>query len=288
MVTPFGVTPFGVTSFGASPVVASDTDALRVMTYNLRYASDTPPNAWAVRLPVALAMLEATAPDLFGTQEGLYRQVKDIDQAMSDYDWIGVGRDGGSRGEFMAIFYRRDRLEPLEFDHFWLSDTPAVVGSTSWGNTNIRMVTWVRFRDRRTERQFIAINTHFDHRIREAREKSASLILQRVGTFDQNLPIILLGDFNARADQSAVYNILVADNGFRDSWHTAEKRGDAIDTFHNYRPVGDSGRRIDWILTRGPVQTLSTEVITFSQDGQCPSDHYPVSADVMMTDPSSE
>ena len=264
---------------------AAETDAphsLRVMTYNLRYADDTPPNSWGERLPVAIAMLGETAPDVIGTQEGLYHQVKDLDAALADYDWIGIGRNGGSRSEFMAVFFRRDRLEPVEFDHFWLSDTPDVVGSTTWGNTNIRMVTWVRFLDRQTDREFYALNTHFDHQIREAREKGARLIIERARKLDQDVPVILLGDFNARADDSAVYDTLVADDAFGDTWHTAERRGDPIDTYHAYRNVGDSGRRIDWILSRGPVQTLATEVVTFAQDGQRPSDHYPVMADIVV------
>ncbi len=71
----------------------------------------------------------------------------------------------------MAIYYRRARLEPLEFDHFWLSDTPDRIGSTSWGNTNRRMVTWVRFKDRESAQEFYFLNTHFDHQVQAAREK---------------------------------------------------------------------------------------------------------------------
>ena len=71
----------------------------------------------------------------------------------------------------MAVFYRTARLEPLAFDHFWLSDTPEVIGSKNWGPSLARMVTWVKFRDRQTQRQFIFINTHFDHQVQEAREK---------------------------------------------------------------------------------------------------------------------
>ncbi|MEO2048830.1 MAG: endonuclease/exonuclease/phosphatase family protein [Pirellulales bacterium] len=267
--------------------LAEEADALRVMTYNLRYASDTPPNSWAVRLPVAISMLGNTDPDVIGIQEGLYRQVKDLDRMLVGYDWIGTGRNGGSHSEFNPIFFQRERLEPLEFEHFWLSDTPDVVGSTSWGNTNIRIVTWVRFRDRQSGREFYAINTHLDHQIPDAREKSAQLILKRIAKLDQSLPMILLGDFNALADSSNVYEILVADNRFSDTWHTEDRRGDTFATFHGYQPV-KNGRRIDWILTRGPMRTLSNEVVTFSQKGQYPSDHFPVMADVLLTDPLHE
>ena len=120
-------------------------------------------------------------PDLIGTQEGLYPQIKDIAADQPAYDWIGLGRDGGSRGEFMAIFYRRDRFEPLEYEHFWLSDTPDVIASSTWGNGVRRMVTWAKFRDRTTGREFYFWNTHLDHEVQFAREKSAELIRQRIG-----------------------------------------------------------------------------------------------------------
>ncbi|MBI2826861.1 MAG: endonuclease/exonuclease/phosphatase family protein [Planctomycetia bacterium] len=248
------------------------------MTFNLRYASDRPPNAWHQRRPVTRALLEEVRPDIVGTQEGLYQQVKDIESDLADYAWIGLGRDGGSRGEFMAVYYRRDRFEPLAFDHFWLSDTPERIGSSTWGNSNRRMVTWVRFRDRRANHEFYFFNTHFDHQVQEAREKSAALLLKRVAQLATPLPVIVVGDFNAAAEANPAYDTLVGADGFADTWKTADKHGEAIGTFHNYAGPKPDGQRIDWILTRGPVRALSTSVVTFAQEGQYPSDHFPVVA----------
>ncbi len=257
---------------------------LSVMTYNLRYASDTPPNAWSQRLPVALAMLRKHQPDVIGTQEALYRQVKDLDAGLPDYAWIGLGRDGGSRGEFMAVFYRAKRLEPLAFDHFWLSETPEVIASTSWRTACRRMVTWVKFRDRETKRQFYFVNTHFDHRSKLAREKSAELVARRLAELPGagTLPIVLVGDFNARAESSKPYETLTRQGGFSDAWPAAKKRGELVSTFHGYRGPRKDGSRIDWILCKGPVTVLSSEIITFAKDGQYPSDHFPVIARIVL------
>lgn len=183
----------------ASSPKAEAALSLCVMTFNLRYASATPPNAWPQRRPVMKACLEQYNPDLIGTQEGLYPQLKDIAADLPGYAWIGTGRDGGSRGEFMAVFYRRERFEPVEFDHFWLSDTPNVIASSTWGNTNRRMVTWVRFRDRANGREFYFWNTHLDHALQPAREKAAALIRERVDALKTRLPVLLVGDFNAEA-----------------------------------------------------------------------------------------
>jgi len=257
---------------------AENSDVLCVMTFNLRYASPSPPNAWFQRRPVARELVEKESPDLIGTQEGLYQQVKDLAADLPAYGWIGLGREGGSHGEFMAVFYRKDRLEPLQFDHFWLSDTPKLISSKTWGNTLPRIVTWVKFRDRRTDGQFYFFNTHFDHRSQNAREKSAALLLSRVKKLGTALPVLLVGDFNAEAGANKAYEILVNENAFADTWTTALRRGEPVGTFHGYRSPSKGGARIDWILSRGPVKTLRTAVVTFARDGQYPSDHFPVAA----------
>jgi endonuclease/exonuclease/phosphatase family metal-dependent hydrolase len=257
---------------------ADEEPSLKVMTYNVRYASDTPPNAWGVRLPVALAMLAEQQPDIIGTQETQYRQVKDFASHLQGYDWIGLGREGGSRGEFMAMYYRTERLEPLEFDHFWLSDTPDRIGSSTWGNSNRRMVTWVRFRDLATKREFYCFNTHFDHEIQPAREKSAALLWDRIQALDTKLPVIVLGDFNAVAQHNVAYDLLVGEDKLTDAWLAAAERGPLFATFHGYLPPQAEGSRIDWILLRGPVRCERAEIVTFERDGQYPSDHFPVTA----------
>lgn len=258
----------------------SEELALRAVTFNLRFASTNKPNSWPERRPVVRACIEEMAPDVMGTQEGVYPQLKDIAADLPDYEWIGLGRDGGSRGEFMAIFYRKARFEPIEFDHFWLSDTPHVIASTNWGNTNRRMTTWVRLRERASGREFYVFNTHLDHALRVAREKGARLIRERVQQVNtRNLPVLLLGDFNAEPGKEKTHDLFLEGDFFQDTWHTAKtRRHDDLDTFHNFRGAKKGTFRIDWILTRGPWECDSNEVVVFSRDGQFPSDHHPVLA----------
>lgn len=255
-------------------------EPLVVMTYNLRYASTQPGEAWSDRRPLVRDCIRELMPDLIGTQEGVYHQLKDVAADLPEYGWIGLGRDGGSRGEFMAIYYKRDRFDPVEYDHFWLSDTPEVIASTTWGNSNRRMVTWVRFRDRVIGQEFYLLNTHFDHQVQAAREKSARLIRERVARLKPDLPIILTGDFNATAGANPAYDTLVGDGFFADTWQTAaERKGDVtLNTFNGFKPAVQESQRIDWILTRGPVQTAAVQIISFARDGRYPSDHFPVVA----------
>ena len=178
----------------------------------------------------------------------------------------------------MAVFFRKERLEPLAFDHFWLSDTPNVIGSSTWGNSNRRMVTWIRFLDRQTNREFYLFNTHFDHLVQLAREKSAALVRERVEALGTSLPVILTGDFNVGHDNPA-HELLARDNFFTDTWNAAKEReGEGLGTFNGFKQVPENGRRIDWILARGTVQVEKEKIVTFNKGGKFPSDHCPLVA----------
>jgi len=250
---------------------------LDVMTFNLRYASASEPNSWSARRPVMRELLRREAPAVIGTQEGLYQQLLDIESDLGPhYDWIGTGRAGGSRNEFVAVFYDTRRLAPVEYDHFWLSDTPEVIGSNTWGGSCVRMVTWVRFRDLRDgEREFYLLNTHLDNASRRARAKSVPLISARMARLDTSLPLVMTGDFNVAAHRNPVYHALL-DAGLVDTWDAAVERGPLYGTFHGYKPLVPDGDRIDWVLATPGVTVHRASANAFSQHGQFPSDHLPV------------
>ncbi len=266
-----------------TPSLAQSGATLKVMTYNLRFASETPPHAWPDRRPLVARVIRDASPDVIGTQEGVYSQLKDMADDLEGYDWIGLGRDGGSRGEFMAVFYRTGRLEPVAFDHFWLSDTPAVTGSTTWGNSNRRMVTWVRFRDKESGAEFAVWNTHFDHEVQRAREKSAELVRSRLAEQAADLPVILLGDFNAAAEANPAYTLLTDGGRLADAWLRARRReGEGEGTFNGFGQNHHGPARIDWILVSPAVDVLASAVVTTRYQEQYPSDHYPVTAELRL------
>ncbi|MFL4902510.1 endonuclease/exonuclease/phosphatase family protein [Streptomyces sp. MMS24-I2-30] len=270
-------------SASAAPAAPEPSRELEVMSFNLRFASTTEPNSWAVRRPVLHALLDRAAPHVIGTQEGLFPQLLDIASDLGPrYDWIGTGRLHGSHDEFMAVFYDTQRLTPTEYDHFWLSDTPDVIGSNTWGAALPRMVTWVRFRDRYADGQeFHLLNTHFDHASQSARERSAALVAERVRSLDGSLPLVVTGDFNVAAHSNPVHDTLLA-AGLADTWDTAGERSPLYGTFHGYEPLTPDGDRIDWILTTPGVTTRRVVIDTFSADGRFPSDHLPVRASLTL------
>ncbi|MCX4510754.1 endonuclease/exonuclease/phosphatase family protein [Streptomyces sp. NBC_01619] len=252
---------------------------LRVMTFNLQLDWDNPPHTWSGRRDVAAELLRRERPHLIGTQEGLHGQLRDLESAIgADYAWIGQGREGGGRGEFMAVLYDRRRLEPLAHGHYWLSGTPEVIASNTWGGGWPRMVTWVHFRDLATGGELHAANTHFDHVSAYARERSGRLLAERLNALAPDLPRIVTGDFNAPARHDAVHTALLAEADLVDTWDAAEERSPAYGTFHGHRPPVAGGERIDWILASRGTRVRSAAVNTFAAGGRFPSDHLPVQA----------
>lgn len=255
-------------------------DALHVMSYNLRFASSSGPHAWPLRRPVLAELLRREQPTILGTQEGLHGQLTDIARDLpAYYDWVGEGRGGGDRDEFVAVFYDTRRLTRLAAGHFWLSDTPAVPGSKSWGNTTVRMATWVRFADRRTDGELVVLNTHLDNVSENARRRGAGLIRDRVNEFPPGLPVIVTGDFNTAAGRSPSYDVLVDGAGLVDTWTAATDRRTALTgTWHGYGPLVPDGARIDWILARGAATVRAAGINTYTHLGRYASDHLPAQA----------
>ena len=101
--------------------------------------------------------------------------------------------------------------------------------------------------------------------------------MKRVKALKTKLPVILVGDFNAVAKANRAYTTLTAEGAFYDSFAVAkEKVNGDWNTFNRFRQTQRGTRRIDWVLTRGPVQVDRTKIVLFKEYKQIPSDHQPV------------
>lgn len=250
---------------------------LKVMSFNIRLpmASDGV-NAWDNRRDVTVAMLEKAAPDLFGTQELFKRQGDFLVEKLKGYTWFGIDRRGGHDDEHMGIFYRTDRLKLVESGQFWLSDTPEVVGSITWGHPLPRMVTWGLFETVKGGRRFYAFNTHLPYRDEDeaARTKGATLILERITAMAGDLPVVLTGDFNTTPDSEA-HRVLAS--GLVDARASAPVKLGPAETFHNF--TGKADKQIDWIFLRGFAAKRVTTITDHQGEVQT-SDHFPVLAEL--------
>jgi endonuclease/exonuclease/phosphatase family metal-dependent hydrolase len=250
-----------------------------IITYNIRMNTpDDGVNAWPLRKDKVASLLKFHQADIFNVQEALPEQMDDMTALFPDFDHVGVGRDDGVRkGEFMAVFFRKDRFEKLTDGMFWLSETPDKPGF-GWDAVCNRTVTWIKLKDKMTKKVFYVFDTHFDHRGKKAREEAAILILKSIKEINkENLPLILTGDLNLTKNTVPVQSILKELNDAQDKSITPP-----------YGQAGTSGgfevklmpNRIDYIFINSKVTVLRHGVLSDSFGLYYPSDHLPVLAEV--------
>lgn len=276
-------------SVGFISETAADDKAtdVRVMSFNIRYGTAADGvNHWDHRRQFVVETIKAFNPDLLGTQETLKFQRDFLAEQLPGYEVLGVGRDDGQdAGEMMALYYRRDRFEKIDSGHFWLSQTPDVVGSKSWDTSLPRMVTWVKLRDRRQPDAvpILYFNTHFDHRGPEARRQSSLLIRARALEAASACRLIVTGDFNAAADSDPWKALFDDSDGspspvvdsFRVNTPVA---GTDEGTFSAFQSTETKGARIDWIAVSRDWMIQDAQINRTQKDGRTPSDHVPVTA----------
>lgn len=253
--------------------------ALRVMTFNVRLPADADgADRWQVRKGIAARMLRDAAPDVVGTQELFAEQGDYLQAQLPQYAWFGRGRQADGGGERTGLFHRKRALRVLESGDFWLSDTPGVVGSITWGNLFPRMVTWARYERIADGRRFTVFNTHLPYRAEDAgaRLRGARLLAARIAALPAGEPVVVTGDFNDTPGGPVHAALLAA--GLRDAWQAAAARAGPEGTFHAF--TGRAERRIDWILVRG-LDVRAVRTIDASEGGRYPSDHFPVLAELV-------
>jgi len=280
----------------AAPALAAEPAQLRVMSFNIRYATpkDIPSgNAWPQRKELLFKTIEAYAPDLAGLQEVLPTQGEELNARFAaTHDFIGVPRnDGKTAGEMAAVLFRRERFEKVRDGTFWLSETPDVVGSKGWDADLPRVVTWVELRDRRhDDRPLLFLNTHFDHLGKQARVESAKLMRKRITDLaaGRDVAVIVTGDFNV-PQYSPPYKELLGDGDAKprlvETFKEAHPKPTTQDyTFHGFVGQNTRADRIDWVLRSDHFKTVEASIDRTNDNGRYPSDHYPVTAVLQWAD----
>jgi len=157
--------------------------------------------------------------------------------------------------------------------NFWLSDTPEIPGSMTWGNQFPRICSWAKLFDKFNNKEFFIFNTHLDHQVQLARENGVKLILERMRKIAPKSPIILTGDFNSDETNPAVQ--LVLNNKLIDSYRALNKLSDREGTFNGFKGI-DTDERIDFIFVNNSFTPIKSEIIRYNRNGLYPSDHFPV------------
>ena len=246
------------------------------MTYNIRY--DTPndgENWWEKRKEAVVALIDYYNPDFFGIQEGLDRQVKYLDSSLTNYKYIGVGRDDGkTKGEYSAIFYNASTYSPIKQSTFWLSEEPDKV-SVGWDASMERICTYALFQHIASGKKLWVFNVHYDHIGVLAREMSSKLIIKKIKELNtEGLPVLLTGDFNSTPETNAIQTIGAE---LKDSFtSTYKKHYGPIGTFSGFDPEKILDNRIDYVFTKNIDVISHIHIDDKRPDGYFVSDHLPV------------
>jgi endonuclease/exonuclease/phosphatase family metal-dependent hydrolase len=267
---------------------------INVMSFNIRYSYGKPQeeaseNDWTdpehPRRERVIRVIRENLPDILGVQEARHLQIEDLQSALTEFDFYGIGRDDGkTEGEYSGIFYLKDRFRELDAGSFWLSPTPEKPGTTFYTARDAvpRIASWVRLADNQSGREIFVLNMHWDHISVPAREQSARLVRTRLVDLAEGLPAIVMGDLNAPEDSKAVTQLVgtmgAAGRRLLDSFralHTERTREESTFSAWSGRTAGS---RIDFILHTGELTPTAASIVRTSYDGLWPSDHYPVTA----------
>ena len=195
--------------------------SVKVISFNIVVSNHETENGWNIRKSAIANFLMEERPDVSGLQEATYMEIEYLLSQMPDYAYYGVSRDtgrAGDRGEYSAILYNRNSVEPLDQGHFWLSATPDRP-SRSWNDevqTKIephpgamkhnRICSWMKFRHKSSKKEFFHFNTHLEFGYhadqnlgQTAREKGIALIVEKMKALAGDTPVILSGDMNQMA-----------------------------------------------------------------------------------------
>lgn len=258
----------------------NDNNEYKIISYNVRFSSAPETdgdNRWELRRDASIKMVAAQKPLAMGLQEACPDQIDFLDQNLTGYKHIGVGRDDGNRaGEMMAIYYDTTRLTLLNSGTFWLSDTPDKV-SIGWDAACNRTCTWGHFKVNDTGFEFLYFNTHLDHVGSQARMNSIKLIVAKMAELNpNNVPVFLSGDFNSTTDDTIFEPLKASLKDAREVSAISDKNI----TYNGFGKVIDNpDTRKEWVIDHiffSGVNPVAFRVVMCNFGVPFISDHYPI------------
>ncbi|CAH0018325.1 unnamed protein product [Clonostachys rhizophaga] len=276
----------------------NETLPLRLITYNIRYASKHPvanEKPWEIRCPKLVTQLkfitEGHDSPFICLQEVLDSQVHDVQRGLgAGWGHIGRGREKGETdGEFSPIFYRSSTWRLTRYETRWLSKTPDRP-SRGWDAYYNRIVTMGEFAHRTTNTTVIVMSTHFDHMGAIAREHSADLLIKFAKEWsaasEADVSAVLIGgDFNSAPDDDSYRRMTAPGSGMSDIADLvpdSRKYGNRL-TYTSFGEPEYGSARIDFLFIKEPRTALVKSYGVLAnqfEDGVLISDHRPVVADL--------
>lgn len=265
-----------VSCFGFMGPRHHEKQNIKVISFNIRNSSawstrHDGENCWMNRREAVARMISQEKPDAIGLQEMLGDQVRFLDSVLVGYQRVGVGRDDGdTSGEYMAVYFNKDRFRLERSATYWLSATPDHP-SRGWDAACIRTVTMVLLKEKGSGRRWLYMNTHLDHVGPVARAESAKELRRLADEWGgKSLPVVVGGDMNSSLEDT-IFNVLYAGNLL-----SARTLAAPCDTLPTYNAYGkEKASQIDHFFVRN-LQPKSFRLLDGDYGVPYISDHYPI------------
>lgn len=248
---------------------------MQFVTFNARCQYNTVDgiNCFIHRAGMIFDKIARELPDIICFQEITPPILALLTPGLPAYNVHYCGRDEHMAGEGLVIALRKDSMDLITLDRFWLSPTPTVPGSRYKHQSDCPRICQVALvREKKSGKLLRVYNNHLDHKDEEARLLGMGQVLKRVSEdyAAAPLPLFITGDLNARPESAVIAEI----NG-----HTApalvELSRDIPQTFHAF---GKRNSKIDYIFATGDIACEGVCCWTDELNGIYLSDHYPVCA----------
>lgn len=269
----------------AKQPISMDTSALsageiRIMSANVRCLNpqDLGKKSWFYRADLILKNIESEAPTVIGFQEVTKWQYAYLCDTLSGYDSVITYRDDTLYSEGCPVFYNTSLYNLKDKGSFWLSETPEVM-SKGWDAACYRICSYVILEEKENGKQFVVFNTHLDHVSDTARINGIRVVLDKIAQFG-GLPSVIIGDLNA-AEDSETYRSVT--ENFLDAKYQLENPQISA-TYQNWGTELDRPCIDYCMISKTGFTVNSYKVVQTTYDGVYPSDHFPLSVSLTLTE----
>lgn len=286
--------------------VALKEQKIRVMSYNMLFdikdALLPAKHRWPHRLSRIVELLDYLQPDIILMQELYPNQLDELLEEIGEtFAFVGKGEKRGGRwGQHNGILYRLESFAPVEERIWYISSTPDKESPCPFEGKPVTL-TYLRLSHKETGKILGCMNAHLSFGSPDSRLYAARFIAARAAECDQQEPLIVGGDYNTfdnRPDQvglpffdGRLLEELLTQGSLRDarresllghigpisSWTNAA--GGPILPFMG---TGTPGIILDHLYVSGPITVLSHAIEPARVNGEFPSDHLPVVADMIV------
>ena len=259
---------------------------IKIVTFNLRtiYSTYDGVNSFIHRAGMILDKMKDESPDIICFQEVGKEIRKFLQNYLIHYHIVGHGRLSDYSCEGLGVAFRKDCMELIGLEQFWLSPTPQIPGTryevqSEYPRTCIYAI--LKHKDMKTPIR--VYDVHLDHEGEPARVLGIKQIFEKVKNDNAviKFPTFVLGDFNAQPDSETVAFC----DGYED-YPMKDITKDSGETFHNFGGTGHAeyarGRKIDYIYTDLDTASKVKSIKKWddNKNGVYLSDHYPICCEV--------